>query len=285
LNLQIFFLNGSLYSLIIAIIITIVYIIKKTVVVKKTASNFKKDSGLSEFSKLEIIALIVTILSFIFISTSIIIRVVETGHGPFTGMYEFSIAFVWGILIMSIIFSWKYRNIILNFAGILVAICLLLYASTLSTKTAFLVPALQNSYLLSAHVATAVIAYGAFTTGFIASIFSLIQNNKNKFSLLPSSKSLENISYRAVLIGFPFMTLVIVLGALWADVAWGRYWSWDPKEIASLVTWLIYAAYLHTRILKGWHGKKSDLLLILGFVAVIFTFFGNYIFSGLHSYM
>ncbi len=284
MNLQILFLNAGLYSLFVSITISIFYIIKKTAEMKKSASVVKSDSGPSAFSILEITALTTTIVSFAFISTSLIIRVVETGHGPFTGMYEFSVAFAWGILIMSVYFSWKYHTIILNSAGIFVAICLILYANTLSAKASFLVPALQNSYLLSAHVASAVIAYGAFTIGFISSLFSLIQNN-NKITLLPNSKSLENISYHSVVIGFPFMTLVIVLGALWADIAWGKYWSWDPKEIASLVTWLIYAAYLHTRISKGWQGKKSALLLILGFIAVIFTFFGNYIFSGLHSYM
>jgi ABC-type transport system involved in cytochrome c biogenesis permease subunit len=74
------------------------------------------------------------------------------------------------------------------------------------------------------------------------------------------------------------------LGALWADIAWGRYWGWDPKETASLVTWLIYAAYTHTRLLKGWKGVRASILLIAGFLAIVFTFFGNYIFSGLHSY-
>ena len=80
------------------------------------------------------------------------------------------------------------------------------------------------------------------------------------------------------------MTLLIVLGALWADIAWGRYWGWDPKETASLGTWLIYSGYLHTRIIRGWRGRKSAILMVIGFVAVILTFFGNYIFSGLHAY-
>ena len=80
------------------------------------------------------------------------------------------------------------------------------------------------------------------------------------------------------------MTLVIILGAIWADIAWGRYWGWDPKETASLVTWLIYAGYLHARAVGRWRGRKTALIIIFGFIAVIFTFFGNYIFSGLHSY-
>ena len=80
------------------------------------------------------------------------------------------------------------------------------------------------------------------------------------------------------------MTMVIVLGAVWAEIAWGRYWSWDPKETAALMTWLIYGAYIHARVTKDWRGNRSAWLLILGFVAVIFTFFGNHWFGGLHSY-
>ena len=101
---------------------------------------------------------------------------------------------------------------------------------------------------------------------------------------LPRPEILDEISYRAVVIGFPFLTLVIVLGALWAEVAWGTYWSWDPKETASLVTWLIYGAYLHARVVRGWRGSRSAYLLLLGFYATVFTYFGNLFFGGLHSY-
>jgi len=93
----------------------------------------------------------------------------------------------------------------------------------------------------SVHVASAVVAYGTLTIGFGAAILYLIQN-KREFCWLPDLAVLDTISYRAVVIGFPFLALVILLGTLWADIAWGRYWGWDPKETASLVTWLIYAA-------------------------------------------
>jgi cytochrome c-type biogenesis protein CcsB len=95
---------------------------------------------------------------------------------------------------------------------------------------------------------------------------------------------LDEIAYRAVMVGFPMMALVLILGALWAQIAWGSYWSWDPKETASLVTWLIYGGYLHARVVRGWRGQRSALLLILGFGATLFTYFGNYFFGGLHSY-
>lgn len=218
------------------------------------------------------------------VTVFLVVRSVNAGHGPFTSMFEFSVSFVWGILLMNILFSIKYKNLALILAAQLAGLALLLFASTLSPDAAPLVPALQNSLLLSVHVLTAVIAYGAFTIGFISSLLIVFQRKKES-KTLPSQKTLDNISYRSVMIGFPFLTLVIILGAVWADIAWGSYWSWDPKETASLVTWLVYAGYLHMRIVRKWSVQKTSLLLIVGFVAVLFTFFGNYIFSGLHSYV
>ncbi len=120
---------------------------------------------------------------------------------------------------------------------------MLLYAMTIPSTIDPLVPALQNNLLLSVHVAVAIVAYGTFTVAFAAAILYLVQGipaDGNGFRGLPSRELLDEIGYKAVVIGFPFLTLTIVLGAIWADVAWGSYWSWDPKETASLVTWLIY---------------------------------------------
>lgn len=217
------------------------------------------------------------------VTAFLVIRSVQVGHGPFTSMFEFSVSFVWGILLMGILFSVKYKNLTLNLAALAAGLALILFAGTLSPEAAPLVPALQNSLLLSVHVLTAVIAYGAFTIGFISSLLIFFQR-KGRAKTLPDPKTLEKISYHSVMVGFPFLTLVIILGAVWADIAWGSYWSWDPKETASLVTWLVYAGYLHTRIVRKWSAQKTSVLLIIGFLAVLFTFFGNYIFSGLHSY-
>jgi len=167
--------------------------------------------------------------------------------------------------------------------GLIVALLLLVFARAQFSRPAELVPALQQSVLLSAHVASAVVAYGTLTIGFGAAIMVLIQS-RAKSVWLPDLTTLDTISYHSVLIGFPFLSLLIILGALWADIAWGKYWSWDPKETASLVTWLIYAGYMHSRVLRGWRFNKSAILLIVGFLAIIFTFFGNFIFSGLHAY-
>jgi cytochrome c-type biogenesis protein CcsB len=127
------------------------------------------------------------------------------------------------------------------------------------------------------------VAYGTFAIGFGAAAVYLVRR-QYLGTAAGSLEPLEDVAHRAVLIGFPFMTLTIVLGALWADIAWGRYWGWDPKETSSLVTWLVYAAYLHARVLRGWRGSKSVSLIVLGFLAVLFTYFGNYFFGGLHGY-
>lgn len=288
MNFEQIFLNGCIYSLSIAAVLTIIHMVKNKINAKNKPNSIKplicKASKESSISGLENFVMLLTVAGFFSITASIMVRTFETGHGPFTSMYEFSIAFVWGILMLSIFFSWKYQTIIMIFAGTIISIVLLIFANSISMQPAPLVPALQNSILLSVHVASAVVAYGAFAIGFIASILFMMQKN-DRFSSLPKSKDLEKISYHSVIIGFPFMTLVIVLGALWADIAWGRYWGWDPKETASLLTWLIYAGYLHTRVIRGYQGRRTALLLIIGFVAVIFTFFGNYIFNGLHSYV
>jgi cytochrome c-type biogenesis protein CcsB len=229
------------------------------------------------------LALATAVMSFIFLTISIIARAILTGHGPFSNMLEFSLSFSWGIMVVGFFFWWRYRLLLLNAISIVIALGLLIFAHTLPSRSAPLVPALQQSLLLTTHVASAVISYGAFTIGFSAALIYLIRFNRK--GLRDSEKDLlDGISYQAVIVGFPFMTLVIILGALWADIVWGRYWSWDPKETSSLVTWLLYASYLHARVIRGWRGQKAASLLIIGFVAVIVTFFGNYLFTGLHSY-
>ncbi|MEK6777932.1 MAG: cytochrome c biogenesis protein CcsA [bacterium] len=102
---------------------------------------------------------------------------------------------------------------------------------------------------------------------------------------LPDKKILDNLSYKTIMVAFPLMTMVIITGAIWANYAWGTYWSWDPKETWSLITWIVYALYLHARITIGWHGRRTAYISILGFVVVLFTFLGvNIVLSGLHSY-
>jgi len=222
-------------------------------------------------------------LALTFLTASLIFRTIATGHGPFANMYEFSIAFAWGTLAMFAYFEHRYHQRVLGLIALPIALAMLLYAMTLPAQIDPLVPALQNNLLLSIHVAVAIVAYGTFTVAFASALLFLVQGEGGRRGL-PSRELLDEISYKAVMVGFPFLTLTIVLGAVWAEVAWGTYWSWDPKETASLVTWLIYGSYLHARVVRGWRGERSAYLLLLGFAAVLFTYFGNLFFGGLHSY-
>jgi cytochrome c-type biogenesis protein CcsB len=222
-------------------------------------------------------------LVFFFITVVIVARWIETGHGPFSNMYEFAVAFAWGTVVMGFFFQRRYKSGAFRNIGLFIALLLLIFAAVKHAQPEPLVPALQQSVLLSVHVASAVVAYGTLTIGFGAAVLFLFQQNR-KSMLFPDKDILEAVSYQSVIIGFPFLTTLIILGAVWADIAWGRYWSWDPKETASLVTWLVYAAYLHARLMRGWRGTKAACLLIIGFAEILLTFFGNYIFTGLHAY-
>src|SRR5205085_11560055 len=103
--------------------------------------------------------------------------------------------------------------------------------------------------------------------------------------MLPSTDHLDRITYQTIAIAFPLLPLVIAAGAYWANRAWGSYWSWDPKETGAAITWLVYAGYLHMRVTRGWRGRRAAYFAILGFVVVMFTFFGvTYLLSGLHAY-
>jgi cytochrome c-type biogenesis protein CcsB len=228
-------------------------------------------------------AVILGVSGLVFLTLSIIARATITGHGPFSNMYEFSLVFAWGIMAAGFYFQWRYRTPAISAIAVPIALAFLIFAYTLPSQSAPLVPALQQSLLLTVHVAVAIIAYGTFAIAFGAGALYLVQERKMA-SWLPRPAMLDDIGYRGVIIGFPFMTLTIILGAFWADVAWGRYWGWDPKETASLVTWLIYGGYLHARVLRGWRGTRSAVLLIVGFCAVLLTYFGNYFFGGLHAY-
>ena len=217
------------------------------------------------------------------LGAGLVFRALATGHGPFANMYEFSLAFAFGVLVAYMWFERKYHQRILALIAFPVALAMMGYAATIPATIEPLVPALQNNLLLTVHVAVAIVAYGTFSVAFAAAGLYLIQPEGGRWGL-PKPQVLDEIGYRAVVVGYPVLTLTIILGAVWANTAWGTYWSWDPKETASLVTWLIYGAYLHARVVRGWRGSRAAWLLVLGFAAVLFTYFGNLFFGGLHSY-
>ncbi|MBX3031799.1 MAG: c-type cytochrome biogenesis protein CcsB [Chloroflexi bacterium] len=225
-----------------------------------------------------------TWLAFLALVGSLAIRAYLVGRGPWGNMYEFSIAFAMGIVGGYLYLAHRYPIRSIAFLPLGVALFLVGYAATLPSTIEPLVPALANPPLITIHVVMAVLSYGIFAVSFGAAVGYLVQGTEDRFAWLPSHKVLDEVAYRAVIIGFPIFAALIILGSYWASIAWGRYWGWDPKETSALVTWLIYAVYLHARNLRGWSGRPSALILVVGFAAVLFTYFGNLYFSGLHSY-
>lgn len=284
-NVEGIFLTASLISALLNILSAILAFVSARRVALKSAAGKKGNSTVSAGPGgfLGRITLVLTFVTILFLTLTIVFRIIQTGHGPFSNMYEFAVAFAWGIVVMGAIFEWRYRTASVKNIGLIITVLFLIFASVQHAKAEPLVPVLQQSVLLSVHVASAVLAYGIFTIGFGSALLFLIQNRKDS-PWFPDKLLLDTISYRSVVIGFPFLTLTIILGALWGDVAWGRYWGWDPKETACLVTWLVYAAYIHARVMRGWRGTRTAILLIIGFAAILLTFFGNYIFTGLHAY-
>jgi cytochrome c-type biogenesis protein CcsB len=219
----------------------------------------------------------------------------ETGYGyiPLANMYESLIFFSLAIVLLYLVVDIRYHQRSIGvIASPLAAISIASTSLVPGIKSDIrpLVPALQSNWL-AIHVITCFLGYAAFAIGFVISIVYMIQSKRESsplgpISWLPTSQLLDEINYKAIVIGFPLLTLGIITGAAWASFAWGSYWSWDPKETWSLITWLIYAAFLHARYTHEWRGKRTALLSIAGFVAVIFTYFGvNFLLSGLHSYL
>ena len=225
-----------------------------------------------------------TFVAWIALGASMLLRAIVVGRGPWGNMYEFSVAFAFSMLGGYLYLQRRYPIRSIGFIPVGVALAILLYASSLPGEIQPLVPALQNAPLLTIHVGMAVISYGIFATSFAAGVGYLAQGQNDRFSWLPSHKVLDEVAYRAVIIGFPIFATMIILGSWWASIAWSRYWGWDPKETAALVTWLIYAVYLHARNQRRWAGRPAALLLVVGFGMVLVTYSGSLWFSGLHAY-
>ncbi|MBW1679113.1 MAG: c-type cytochrome biogenesis protein CcsB [Deltaproteobacteria bacterium] len=217
------------------------------------------------------------------------------GHIPLSNQFESMVFFAMVVVIIYLMMEYKYKikttgAFVTPFASILLAMTTI--TKSFPNKIQPLVPALQSDWL-TYHVITCFLGYAAFAISCGVSIMFLIKVKSQKekgmpgkfVRLLPDKNILEDFNYKAIAIGFPMLTLGIITGAAWANYAWGSYWSWDPKETWSLITWFFYAAFLHARFTRGWRGKKAAILSIVGFGAVIFTYFGvNYILAGLHSY-
>ncbi len=241
------------------------------------------------------LASIILGLGFLAQTTAIILRWKESyelgiGHAPLSNMYESLIFFAWTITLLYIIIEWRTKNRTLGVVVSLLASLAMAYASFYADADIKpLIPALKSNWLIS-HVITCFVGYAAFSISFGLSIMYLLkrldsQNTNITFMKhIPRTGILDELNYQIVVIGFLMLTLGIITGAVWAHSAWGSYWTWDPKETWSLITWLIYATIIHARQVKGWQGKRISIMCIIGFICVLFTYFGVNYLSGLHSY-
>ena len=228
------------------------------------------------------------IAGFILHTAALVCRGIGAGRLPLTNQYEFATSFAWGLCLVSLIFVIRFKFPVLGAFAAPVIFLIIGYAAMQSKDIKELMPALRSNWL-GFHVSTAIIAYGAFGVSFVLSIIFLLRDRMKASGFLdqhiPDKEKLDMISYRSVSLGLLFLTFTIITGAIWAERAWGSYWSWDPKETWSLVTWIIYAIYLHLRLRKGWRGRSAAIFAVVGFICVLFTYLGvNTWLPGVHSY-
>jgi len=249
-------------------------------------------------------------------------RWVIAGYFPLSNLYESLLFLTWMLLTVYLYLEFKTKSKLIGSVLIPVTLLISAFANlTLSPemqKSSPLVPALQSNWLMM-HVSMMLLSYGTLIMGSLLCILFLViskykdvnlkviddsslplynimldyyeakllfpSNEISELGKLKLLQSLDNWSYRIIGLGFPFLTIGIISGGVWANEAWGSYWSWDPKETWALITWLVFATYLHARITKGWEGKKTAILGSLGFIVIWICYLGvNFLGKGLHSY-
>jgi len=279
-------------------------------------SFFNKTNLLVKIGRFSTI--VANILLFIILCS----RWIVAGYFPLSNLYESLLFLTWTLLTIYLYIELKTKSKLIG--SILIPVTLLIngFANlTLSPemqKSSPLVPALQSNWLMM-HVSMMLLSYATLIMGSLLSILFLViskykdidlksvdssslplynimvdyyetklvtpSDNIAELGKLKLLQSLDNWSYRIIGLGFPFLTIGIIGGGVWANEAWGSYWSWDPKETWALITWLVFATYLHARITKGWEGKKTALLGSLGFFVIWICYLGvNFLGKGLHSY-
>jgi cytochrome c-type biogenesis protein CcsB len=216
------------------------------------------------------------------------------GHAPLSNLYESLVFAAWAIMLLYLILEFRTKQRTLGVFPALFAFLAMAYASfstSVDSKIQPLLPALKSNWLI-AHVITCFLGYAAFAIACGISILYLVRKRSESgggpgavMASIPGARQLDELNHQLILFGFLWLSLGIITGSVWANSAWGTYWSWDPKETWSLITWLVYAAVLHARTMQGWRGARVAWLSIVGFGCVLFTYFGvNFLLSGLHSY-
>jgi cytochrome c-type biogenesis protein CcsB len=242
--------------------------------------------------KIELIGHYSLLAGFVVHLCSTLVRYIHAGYTPITNIHE-SLSFLSLCVAGFFLFLKRSYRISLLGSVILPVLSLtLIWALTFPTEIKPLPPVLQ-SYWLPVHTIFAFIGNAIFFVSFFVSLLYLLLERgikKKRFSPIsnrfPSLEALDSVNYRCMSYGFPFLTIGIITGSLWAGMAWGSYWNWDPKETWSLITWIVYAILIHNRLTIGWRGRKTAYMMIIGFFSILFTFLGiNFIVGGLHSYL
>jgi cytochrome c-type biogenesis protein CcsB len=250
--------------------------------------------------KIGFVGLILAILGVLVQTAALGLRWYESyqigiGHAPLTNMYESLVFFAWCTTLFYIFMEFKFKARVIGAFVMPFAFTAMAYASFakgINQQISPLIPALQSNWLI-AHVMTCFIGYGAFAVaGGLGMMYLLKKSAVNRGRAdstltggLPELKVIDDLTHKTIVFGFMWLTAGIITGAVWANEAWGTYWSWDPKETWSIITWFVYALTLHARFTRGWSGSRIAWLAIIGFVSVFFTYFGvNFLLAGLHSY-
>ena len=212
-----------------------------------------------------------------------IARGIVAGRLPLANQFEFATAFAWCIGLLAILLHRRTREAWLGALTSAAAFLILSFAALQPRTVSELMPALRSAWF-SFHIGSAVLSYSSFMISACVSLRYMMLAKKPETE--PGSLDrLDYLSYRMIAFGFLMLTVTILTGAIWAEQAWSAFWTWDPKETWALITWLIYAAYLHLRLQKKWQGKRMAIYSLIGIVCVLFTFIGvNVLFTGLHSY-
>ncbi|MEZ0329700.1 MAG: c-type cytochrome biogenesis protein CcsB [Dissulfuribacterales bacterium] len=245
--------------------------------------------------KVGILGTCATVIGFLAQTAGILLRWMESyqmgyGHAPLSNLYESLVFFSWMTILVYLFLEFRLKNRVIGVFSTPFASLAMAYASfspNVNDEIQPLIPALKSNWLI-AHVVTCFLGYSSFAIACGMGLMYLIKSKDyttGLLSRLPSQKNLNELMHQTIFFGFLWLSVGIITGAVWANEAWGTYWSWDPKETWSLITWFVYAIALHARFVRGWMGKKIAYLSIIGFVSVIFTYFGvNFLLSGLHSY-
>nr|YP_010903433.1 heme attachment to plastid cytochrome c [Hypnea cryptica]WCH55886.1 heme attachment to plastid cytochrome c [Hypnea cryptica] len=252
------------------------------------------------------IGTICTIIINLSLGTSLLIRWINNRYFPLSNLYESLIFLTWALTFIHLIIEKQNNSKLIGAINIPISLFVIAFSSLVLPpeikEASPLVPALRSNWLMM-HVSIMMFSYGTLILGSLLSILFLILSITNKykvnktklvygnnktyllFNRLNLLQSVDNLSYRIISLGFPMLTIGIIAGSVWANEAWGSYWSWDPKETWALITWIIFATYLHARLSKSWQGEKPAILASLGFIVVWICYLGvNFLGKGLHSY-